>query len=77
MVEGSPEMPKSGARSFCSRRVRMPLPLLILIIGLLLALVALSVFFIFHSAMYKAKLDWQPPPMILGKNYNLILKNYY
>jgi hypothetical protein len=60
---------KSSARSFCGRRVRMPLPLFILNIGILLALMALSVFFIIHSANYEAKLHWQPPPMILGKKF--------
>jgi hypothetical protein len=67
---GVVEMLKSGAASFCAHRVRMPLPLLIFKVGLLLALVALSAFFIFHWAECKAKLDWQPPPMILSKIFD-------
>jgi hypothetical protein len=45
----------------------VPLPLLILKIGILLALVALSAFFIFHWADNKAQVDWLPPPMILSE----------
>lgn len=58
---------KIGARRFCLHRIRVPLPLFILKIVLIIALIVISVLALVHTFILDNILAWKPPPIILGE----------
>ena len=65
----------NGGRRFLSHRIHVPLPMLVLKIALLLGLAIVSTVFIVQTVVLKYKLEWQPPPMILGTEMGAIKAN--